>query len=160
VGVGLLAVWGGLAVTSATRTAGDFLHATVAADGLAELSLLAAGALLLAGAFHCLPAVSGNRLANARVAGAAVWLLVIGALLVVLPLYVAGYVEGVLWAEGVRAGTTTYVGEGWVVVTNAIRPLLWLRVAGEGLVVLAWCAAFQQVFSTQAYGDPLVAEEG
>ncbi len=157
-GVGLLAVWGALAVTSASRTAGDFLHSTVAADGLAELALFAAGALLLAGTFHCLPAVSGNRLANPRVAGAAVWLLAGGALLVALSLYAAGYVQGVLWEEGIRSGDPTYIGTGWLVVTNAIRPLLWLRVAGEGLVMLAWCAAFQQVFSTASYGDPLVAE--
>jgi hypothetical protein len=44
-------------------------------------------------------------------------------------------------------------------VIDAIRPLLWLRVAGEGLVMLAWVTAFQQMFSTSAYGDPLVPAE-
>jgi cbb3-type cytochrome oxidase subunit 1 len=158
-GAGLLALWGVLSLTSATRTAGDFLHSTVAADGLAELALLAAGALLLSGAFHCLPVITGNRVANPRVAGVAVWLLAGGALLVVLPLYVAGYVQGVLWAQGVRSGDPTFTGAGWLPVIDAIRPLLWLRVAGEGLVMLAWVTAFQQMFSTSAYGDPLVPAE-
>jgi cbb3-type cytochrome oxidase subunit 1 len=158
-GVGLLALWGVLSVTSATRTAGDFLHSTVATDGLAELALLAAGALLLAGAFHCLPAITGNHVANPRVAGMAVWLLGAGALLVALSLYAAGYVQGLMWAQGVRSGDPTFTGAGWAPVVNAIRPLLWLRVIGEALVVLAWVTAFQQVFSTSAYGDPLVPVE-
>lgn len=158
-GVGLLAVWGVLAATSATRTAGDFLHATVAADGLAELALYAAAALILAGVFHSLPAITGNRIANARVAGATVWLVTGGAVVVALSLYVAGYVQGVLWAAGVRNGDPTFTGAGWLPVVDAIRPLLWLRVAGEGLVLVGWVAAFQQVFSTSAYGEPLVPVE-
>ncbi len=155
-GVGLLALWGVLAAATAGRTAGDVLHATVFADGLAELALSGvAGALLLAGLFHCLPAVTGNHLANPRVAAAAVWLLVAGAVVIALSLLVAGYVEGVMWAQGVRTGQATNSGQGFVDVINATRPLLWLRVAGEALVVVAWVAAFQQVFSTSAYGDPL-----
>ncbi|MDQ1713489.1 MAG: cytochrome c oxidase cbb3-type subunit [Frankiaceae bacterium] len=155
-GTGLLALWGVLAVGTSGRTAGDLLHATVFADGLAELALLGvAGSFLLAGLFHALPVVTGNHVANPRVAGSAVWLLSGGVALVTLSLLVAGYVEGTLWAEGVRGGDPTFLGSGWVAVTNAIRPLLWLRVAGEGLVVVAWAAAFQQVFSTSAYGDPL-----
>jgi cytochrome c oxidase cbb3-type subunit 1 len=155
-GTGLLALWGVLAVGTSGRTAGDLLHATVFADGLAELALLGvAGAFLLAGLFHALPAVTGNHVANPRVAASAVWLLSGGAALVALSLLVAGYVEGTLWAEGVRSGDPAFLGSGWVSVTNAIRPLLWLRVLGEGLVLLAWVTAFQQVFSTSAYGEPL-----
>jgi cbb3-type cytochrome oxidase subunit 1 len=155
-GTGLLALWGVLAVTTSGRTAGDLLHATVFADGLAELALLGvAGAFLLSGLFHALPVVTGNHVANPRVAGTAVWLLSGGVALIALSLLVAGYVEGTLWAEGVRSGDPSFLGSGWVGVTNAIRPLLWLRVVGEALVVGAWAAAFQQVFSTSAYGDPL-----
>lgn len=153
-GVGLLATFGVLAAATAGRTAGDLLHATVFSDGLAELALATAGAFLLAGAFHCLPSVTGNRLANPRIAGAAVWLLVLGALTVALSLLVAGYVEGVLFAQAVRTGTQP-TGGAFVDVTNGIRPLLWLRVVGEGLVMLAWVTAFQQVFSTSASGEPL-----
>lgn len=158
-GAGLLAVWVVLAVTTGTRTAGDLLHATVASDGVAELSLAVAGAFLLAGVLHSLPNVTGNRVANPRVAGAAVWLLASGALLVALSLLAAGYVEGVLWAQGVRTGAATATGAGWAQVFDAIRPLLWVRVAGEALLLVAWATAFQQAFSTSAYGDPLVPVE-
>jgi cbb3-type cytochrome oxidase subunit 1 len=159
-GVGLLAVWGVLAATTAGRTAGALLHSTVFADGLAELALFGvAGSFLLAGLFHCLPAVTGNRLANPRVAAAAVWLLAGGALLVVLSLLVGGYVQGVLWADAVRTNAPSATGGRFVDVINAVRPLLWLRVLGEAMVVVAWVAALQQVFSTSAYGDPL-ADEG
>lgn len=155
-GTGLLAVWALLAMTAASRTAGDFLHTSVFSDGLAELALLGvAGALILGGVFHVLPAVSGNRVTNPRVGGAAVWLLAIGSLVVALSLLVAGYVEGVVLTQGVRPDGQVATGEGWVAVTNAIRPLLWLRVVGEGLVMLALVAAFQQVFSTSTAGDPL-----
>ena len=153
-GTGLLALWGLLALPTAGRTAGAYLHSTVATDGLSELALFGvAGALLLAGTFHALPSVSGNRIANARVAGSAVWLLAAGATVIALSLLVAGYVQGVMWAQGVRTGVETFAGEGFVAVTNAIRPLLWLRVAGEALVALAWVVAFQQVFSTSTAGD-------
>jgi cytochrome c oxidase cbb3-type subunit 1 len=154
-GTGMLALYGVLAAATAGRTAGDLLHATVFSDGLAELALAGvAGSFLLGAAFHCLPAVTGNRLANPRVAGAAVWLLVLGTLTIALSLLVAGYVEGTLAAQAVRAGTAP-IGQAFVDTTNAIRPLLWLRVAGEGLVMLAWVTAFQQVFSTSTSGDPL-----
>jgi cbb3-type cytochrome oxidase subunit 1 len=109
--------------------------------------------------FHELPAVSGNRITNPRVGGAAVWLLAIGATVVVLSLLAAGYVQGVLLAEGVRTGTENATGEGWVAITDAIRPLLWLRAIGEGLVAVALVSAFQQVFSTSTAGDPLPATQ-
>lgn len=158
-GVGLLALWGAVTLPTAGRTAGAFLHGTVAADGLAELAVFGvAGALLLGGVFHALPSVSGNRIANPRVAGNAVWLLAVGASVVALSLLVAGYVQGTLWEQGIRSGAETFLGEGFVQVTNAIRPLLWLRVVGEALVALAWVAAFQQVFST-ASAAPLDGEE-
>ena len=139
---------------TAGRTAGAYLHSTVAADGAAELALFGvAGALLLAGAFAALPGVTGHTIANVRIAGSAVWLLAVGAAVVGLSLLVAGYVQGVLWAQGVRDGTDTFAGAAFVDTTNAIRPLLWLRVAGEGLVALGWVAAFQQVFSTSTAYD-------
>lgn len=155
-GTGLLGLWALLSMTAAGRTAGDYLHTSVFADGLAELALLGvAGALTLAGVFHVLPAVSGNRITNPRVGGVAVWLLAIGATVVVLSLLAAGYVQGVLLADGVRHGEQIE----WVRITDAIRPLLWLRVIGEGLVMLALVAAFQQVFSTSTAGDPLPATQ-
>jgi cytochrome c oxidase cbb3-type subunit 1 len=153
-GVGLLALWGAVAIPTAGRTAGAYLHSTVAADGVAELALFGvAGALLLAGAFSALPSVAGHRIANPRIAANAVWPLAIGAALVALSLLSAGYLQGTMWAQGVRSGTETFLGEGFVAVTDAIRPLLWLRVAGEALIAFAWVAAFQQVFSTSAAGE-------
>lgn len=153
-GVVLLVLWALVTIPTAGRTAGAYLHSTVFADGAAELALFGvAGALLLAGAFAALPGVTGHPLANVRVAGSAVWLLAVGAAVVGLSLLVAGYVQGVLWAQGVRTGTDTFAGAGFVDTTNAIRPLLWLRVAGEGLVALGWVAAFQQVFSTSTAYD-------
>lgn len=148
-GVALLALWGLLSVPTAGRTAAAYVHGTVAADGLAELALFGvAGCLLLAGVLHSVPNVTGNRLANPRVAGGSVWLLAVGAAVIGLSLLVAGYVQGVLWTQGVRTGVETFAGEGFVDVLNAVKPLLWLRVLGEALVALAWVVAFQQVFST------------
>jgi cbb3-type cytochrome oxidase subunit 1 len=157
---GLLGAWALLAGTTAGRTAGDFLHASVASDGLSELALLGvAAAGILAGVFHVLPAASGNRITNPRLAANAAWPLVVGVLLVALSLLVAGYVQGVLLAQGVRDGSSVATGDAWVRVTDAIRPLLWLRVVGEVLVTFALVTAFQQVFSTSTAGDPLAPEE-
>ncbi|HVF05543.1 MAG TPA: cbb3-type cytochrome c oxidase subunit I [Frankiaceae bacterium] len=153
-GVALLALWGALSVPTAGRSAAAYVHGTVAADGLAELALFGvAGALLLAGVLHSVPNVTGNRLANPRIAGGSVWLLAIGAAVIALSLLVAGYVQGVLWAQGVRTGVETFAGGGFVDVVNAVKPMLWLRVLGEALVALAWVVAFQQVFSTSTAGE-------
>jgi cytochrome c oxidase cbb3-type subunit 1 len=153
-GLVLLGLWALVTLPTAGRTAGAYLHATVAADGVAELAVFGvAGALVLAGVFHALPNVTGHRIANPRVAGNAVWLVAAGAAVVGLSLLVAGYVQGTLWAQGVRDGSATFFGQGFVDVTNAIRPLLWIRVAGEGLLALGWIAAFQQVFSTSTAGE-------
>lgn len=153
-GVGLLLLWAVVTVPTAGRAAGAYLHQTVAADGVAELATFGvAGALLLAGVFHVLPTVSGARIANPRVAGSTVWLLGVGAAVVALVLTAAGYVQGVLWAQGVRSGAETFAGAGFVEVVDAIRPLLWVRVLGEALVALAWVVAFQQVFSTSTAAD-------
>lgn len=152
-GVGLLALWGAVTLPTAGRTAGAYLHGTVAADGVAELALFGvAGAFLLGAVFHALPHVAGAPIANTRIAGNAVWPLAAGAALVALSLVTAGYVQGVLWTQGVRSGAETFLGQGFVEVVDAIRPLLWVRVAGEALVALAWVAVFQQVFSTSTAG--------
>ena len=153
-GLALLALWAVLAIPTAGRTAGAYVHSTVAADGLAELLLFGvAGTLLLAGVFSALPGVTGHPVANVRVAGQAVWLVAIGAAVVGLSLLVAGYVQGVLWEQGVRDGTDTFAGQGFVGVVDAIRPLLWVRVLGEALLALGWVMAFQQVFSTSTMAD-------
>lgn len=157
---GLLVVWALLGMTAASRSAGDFLQSSVFADGLAELALLGvAGAGILGAAFHVLPAVSGNRITNPRLAAGAVWPLVAGILVVALSLLAAGYVQGVLLADAVRDQATLATGPDWVRVTDAIRPLLWLRVIGEALVAFALVTAFQQVFSTSTAGDPLPAPQ-
>ena len=157
-GTGLLAVWTILGTTAASRTAGDYLQSSVFADGLAELALLGvAGAAILGGVFHVLPAVSGNRVTNPRISAGAVWPLGIGILVVALSLLAAGYVQGVLLAQSV--GSASNIDNDWPRITDAIRPLLWLRVIGEGFVMLALVTAFQQVFSTSTAGDPLTAPE-
>ncbi|HEX8001393.1 MAG TPA: cbb3-type cytochrome c oxidase subunit I [Mycobacteriales bacterium] len=157
---GLLVAWALLGATAASRTAGDFLQSSVFADGLAELALVGVAACgVLAGVFHVLPAVSGNRVTNPRLAAGAVWPIALGALVVALSLLAAGYVQGVLLAQGVRDGADLATGAGWARITDAIRPLLWLRVAGEALVALGLVTAFQQVFSTSTAGDPLAPQE-
>ena len=150
-GTGLLLLAGVLGLLDASRTAGDFLHLTVFEEGLRELVVFGvAGAFVLAGAYHCLPALTGNRLANARLASRSAWTLAGGVALVALGLTVAGYVQGVLWRQAVMAGGAP----DWHVVTDSIRPLLWLRVLGEAGLALTWMVLFQQVFSTNAFGDP------
>ncbi len=158
-GTGLLALAGPLLWLHSSRTAGDYLGASVSAQGLHELLLAGvAGAFLIAGAYHVLPALTGNYLSNGRVAGNQVWLHASGATLVALSLLVAGYVEGSLWAEGVRSGVPVFTGVGWQIVTDTIRPLLWLRVVGEALLAASWIGLFQQTFSTVAYGEPLAGD--
>lgn len=149
----------GLVVVAAVFTAleplsvGDTLHDTYFSAGLLELWLFgAAAALIVAGVYHCLPGLTGHRLANPRFAAAHAWLLVAGVALAFLGLAVAGYTQGTLLDVGGDAGAARGA------LDAAARPLLHLRLVGEGLLVLTWVSVFQQVFSTAAYSDPLPKE--
>jgi cbb3-type cytochrome oxidase subunit 1 len=147
---------GGLTLVAAVFAAleptsvGDTLHDTYFTAGLRELWLFgAAAALLVAGAYHCLPGLTGHRLANPRFAASHAWLIAVGVGLVFLGLGIAGYTQGTLLdvsgIEGVARGA----------LDDAARPLLNLRLLGELLLVFTWISVFQQVFSTAAYSDPL-----
>ncbi|HVE98838.1 MAG TPA: cbb3-type cytochrome c oxidase subunit I [Mycobacteriales bacterium] len=155
-GAVLLAVAVSAAALAGSRTAGDVLHLTVFSEGAAELMTIGvAGALLLAGVWHVLPGLAGSRQANAVVAGRAAWWLGAGIGLVALSLATGGFVQGALWTAAVRDGGEAFVGSGWRVVADSLRPLLWARVVGQALVLVAAVLVFQQVLATTAYGDPL-----
>ena len=151
-----MAMLGGLLLIIASAVAaleptsvGDTVHDTFFTDALRELWLFGvAAALVLAGLYHCLPGMTGNRLANPRFAASHTWWLAAGVGLTFLGLAVAGYTQGTLLdvagEDGVARGA----------LDVAARPLLQLRLVGELLLVAVWVAAFQQVFSTSAYSDP------
>ncbi len=156
----LLAGATSLGALTAGRNAGDVLHLTVAADGAAELIVLGvAGAGIVAGLFHVLPALAGRRQANPAIAGRAAWWLGAGILTVALSLLAAGLIEGALWTYSVREGGDAFLGSGWRTVADSIRPLLWARVVGEVLVAIAATIVFQQVLSTSAFGEPIDADD-
>ncbi|HVF18997.1 MAG TPA: cbb3-type cytochrome c oxidase subunit I [Mycobacteriales bacterium] len=158
--VGLLAVAVPGGALAAGRNAGDVLHLTVFAEGAAELMLVGvAGAGILAGLWHVLPALAGRRQSGADLAGRAAWWLGAGVALVAVTLAAAGFVQGALWTQSVREAGDSFTGDGWRVVADSIRPLLWLRVVGELLVLAAAVVVFQQVLSTSAFGEPLDADD-
>lgn len=155
-GTGLLVLWSVLHAIGAGRSASDLLRASVFTEGLRELALFgAAGCLLAAAVLNLLPDLAGSPLANPRVAASLVWLASAGVLLVALALLVAGYAQGAIATAAVRSGGDAYLGQGWDAVADAIRPLLWLRVVGELLVLTAFAGVFQQVFSTMTSGESL-----
>lgn len=159
-GGALLAVSTGLHALTSSRTAGDLLHLTVFADGTAELVAAGvAGSLILAGLWHVLPNLAGRRQANPALAARSAWWLGAGALLVGLSLLAAGFVQGALWTDSVREGGSAFVGSGWRVVVDAIRPLLWVRVLGQVLLLATAALVFQQVLATTAYGEPFDAAD-
>lgn len=152
----LLAASVSLGALTSGRIAGDVLHLTVFADGAAEMVATGvAGALILAGLWHVLPALAGRRQANPALAARSAWWLGAGAVVVAVSLLAAGLIQGALWTQSVRDGGTALTGEGWRVITDSIRPLLWARVVGQVLLLVAAVVAFQQVLSTTAYGEPL-----
>ncbi len=155
-GATLLAVSVSLGALTAGRTAGDVLHLTVFADGAAEMVAAGvAGSLILAGLWHVLPTVAGRRQANPVLAARSTWWLGAGAVLVATSLLAAGLVQGALWTESVRDGGSAFTGAGWRVVVDSIRPLLWVRVVGQVLLLSTAVLVFQQVLATTAYGEPL-----
>ena len=138
------------------RNAGDVLNLTVFADGANELLTVGvAGAGIVAGLWYVLPALAGRRQAGTRMAARSAWWLGGGVVLVALALLTAGLVQGALWTHSVRDGGDAFTGAGWRVVADSIRPMLWVRVVGEVLVLAAAFVVFQQVLATSASGDPL-----
>lgn len=156
----LLAVAVSLTALTAGRTAGDVLHLTVFPEGADELMTYGvAGAGIVAGLWHVLPTLAGRRQANGVAAGRAAWWLAAGVGLVALSLTAAGLVQGALWTQSVRDGGDAFTGAGWRVIADSIRPLLWARVVGEALILVATVVVFQQVLSTAAFGEPLDAAD-
>ncbi|MFN2626380.1 MAG: cbb3-type cytochrome c oxidase subunit I, partial [Mycobacteriales bacterium] len=149
-------LYGGLRAVGALRTVASVLHLTVAIDAGTELALYGViGSWLAAGVYAALPALTGNTALSPAAQRRHVWLVVSGVALVVVPLLVGGIVQGALWQAGVRDGSGVFLGSGWSLVSDAVRPWLWARAAGEAVLFLAWGTLFQQVLSTYSYGQPL-----
>ncbi len=138
-GGNLLAVLAALLGVRVLGDVGERLHLTLFDTGVGELAVTgAAAALILAGAYHALPGIAGGVLGSPRSALRQSALLAVGIGFAVGGLAVAGYVQGALLEQA--AG-----GDG---VEDLISSLLWLRVVGEGLLLLVWARFFQHVLST------------
>jgi cbb3-type cytochrome c oxidase subunit I len=94
------------------------------------------GFFLIALVYYQFPKMIGRELYSAAWATRQFWAQTIGIATVVLSTSIAGLIQGYLQIAAVQANAKTSLGDGWAVITEALRPLFYVRIGGGGLVAL------------------------
>ena len=91
--------------------------------------------------YWLLPRIFQTQLYSKKLATWHFWLGTLGILLYIIPIYVAGLTQGLMWRAFDQAGNLAYPD--FVETVNAIIPMWWTRVGGgtlyiAGIVLMAW----------------------
>jgi cytochrome c oxidase cbb3-type subunit I/II len=84
--------------------------------------------------YWLLPRLFQTKLYSLKLANAHFWLATVGILLYVIPIYVAGITQGLMWRALNDTGGLMYAD--FVETTRAIIPMYWLRAIGGGVFLL------------------------
>ncbi|MDP1663060.1 MAG: cytochrome-c oxidase, cbb3-type subunit I [Phycisphaerales bacterium] len=84
--------------------------------------------------YYLMPRLFQTQVYSQRLVGAHFWIATIGILLYVIPIYVAGLTQGLMWRAFDESGVLKYPE--FVETVSAVIPLYWVRVAG-GLLYFA-----------------------
>ncbi|MBL9031732.1 MAG: cytochrome-c oxidase, cbb3-type subunit I [Phycisphaerae bacterium] len=83
--------------------------------------------------YWLLPRIFQTKLYSTRLATTHFWLATVGILLYVIPIYVAGLTQGLMWRAFDQSGNLQYPD--FVETVNALIPMYWVRVIGGTLYV-------------------------
>ncbi|MEN0111504.1 MAG: cytochrome-c oxidase, cbb3-type subunit II, partial [Planctomycetota bacterium] len=92
------------------------------------------------------PRLFQTKLYSTALASAHFWTATIGILVYVLPLYVAGVMQGLMWGGMTETGQLAYPD--FVETTKAIIPMYYLRAIGGGLYIVGACLGTYNCFKT------------
>jgi cytochrome c oxidase cbb3-type subunit I/II len=117
------------------------------------------GGLAFAMLYYIVPRIYGTRLYSVRLANVHFWAATLGILFYVVPLYVAGITQSLMWREFTAEGTLRYAN--FLETVVRIVPMYALRVAGGSLytagalvaVYNLYCTARSGVFEPDAHTD-------
>jgi cbb3-type cytochrome c oxidase subunit I len=110
------------------------------------------GLYLIALVYHQLPRIMGRALYSARWATRQFWIQVVGLVSVFVAMSIAGLIQGHLQIAGLKAGAPVSIGDRWVIVTDAIRPLFIMRIGGGALVAFGLFLFVANIIRTVSSG--------
>jgi cytochrome c oxidase cbb3-type subunit I/II len=107
--------------------------------------------------YWMLPRIFQTKLYSTKLATWHFWIATVGILLYIVPIYVAGLTQGLMWRALDDKGGLQY---GFLETVQAILPMYWLRVAGGGLFIagalmFAWNFAMTWLSRPPKYDEPV-----
>lgn len=145
-------------LTGALRHPAGIVGATWWNEGMRTAFAGAFGLWLVGLTYHLIPRIRGRALRNPGLVSAHFWIGATGVAVAWASLAVAGIVQGYLQ----NAGPAFATGEGWRVVSGAVKPMLIARLAAGGFVLAGVGLLLYNVQRTVAAGaetepEPVVA---
>ena len=116
------------------------------------------GLILIALVYHQLPKIIGRALYSVRWANRQFWMQVLGLGTVVLAMSIAGLVQGHAQIAGLKSGAPVSFGNKWFVITDAIKPMFILRIAGGALVAFGLFVFVAHLIRTVTMGEDAAIE--
>ena len=114
------------------------------------------GGLAFAMLYYILPRIFGTRLYSVRLGNLHFWFATLGILFYVIPLYVGGVMQSLMWREFTPEGALRYPN--FLETVIRIVPMYALRIVGGTLFTIGACVAIYNLYRTARQGA-LVANE-
>lgn len=132
----------------------DWTIAHVHAGALGWNGFMAFGML-----YWMLPRLFQTRLYSTTLATWHFWFATLGILLYIVPIYVAGIAQGLMWRGFTADGNLAYPN--FVETVNAIKPMWWARIGGgalyiAGLILLAYNYFMTWLSRPAVYDEPII----
>ena len=115
------------------------------------------GGLSFATLYYVLPRIYRTKLYSLRLANVHFWLATLGILFYVIPMYVGGITQSLMWQEFTAEGTLRYPN--FLETVVRLRPMYALRAAGGTLFTLGAVVAVYNLYRTARQGAFLADEE-
>jgi len=129
----------------------DWTIAHVHVGGLGWNGMLTFGML-----YWLFPKLFRTELYSKKLANQHFWIATLGILLYAIPMYVAGFVQGLMWQDFTPEGTL--VNADFLKTVEALRPYYMLRSLGGALFIIGAVMMFYNLFKTAKQGSFLAEE--
>jgi cytochrome c oxidase cbb3-type subunit I/II len=114
------------------------------------------GGIAFAMLYYIVPRIYGTKLYSVRLANLHFWLATLGILFYVIPMYIGGITQSLMWRQFTPEGTLRYPN--FLETVVRLAPMYALRVAGGSLFLLGALAAVYNLYRTAKNGA-LVRDE-
>jgi cytochrome c oxidase cbb3-type subunit I/II len=115
------------------------------------------GGVTFAMLYYIFPRIYGTRLFSVRLANVHFWLATLGILFYVIPMYVGGITQSLMWREFTPDGTLRYAN--FLETVVRIVPMYALRAFGGTLFMTGACVAVYNLYRTARQGSFIASEQ-